>query len=260
MLTVRRLVAGAFSLLLLGISYTLLAQSSYEVTITNNQFTSKNGQTIPASVIHQFKNDAARLMLRNYDDPEDQSIRISPAQLQPYYSILTKLYLQDEQVIDIINCKVKTPPNPSTDYIQLIFDRTVSWASPLRAGVSSTKSSIINRYINRYDLIIAKHESFDARRDAITIRSAQPINMAALATQLYEVEGIEEINLGTTRSQTSNIIVRSNEQGWEVQFILYFEEEGVHQQHIWYYQVLENGKVQFLSESGAPIPEWMQCY
>ncbi len=260
MLTVGRLTTILLCSLQWSINLSLEAQNTYEIVSLSSQFNIKNEQTIPEAIVHQFKNDAARIALRNYKDLSDQSVQIAPSEIDLYYSILSKLYLQDEQIKNIIRCKVKTKPIPSTDYIKLIFDRTVSWAQPLREGISSTRNSFINSLIEQHDLIIELHEYFDARRDAITIRAAQPINMASIANQLYTVEGIEKIDLGTGRDRASDIIIQPINQGWEIQFILLFKEENVQQQHIWYYEIDENGSFKLTSETGAPIPEWMQCY
>lgn len=224
----------------------------------------KGDQTIPKKLIRKFQRDAARLALRIESKKEDlryQNIVIPKDNIDGIYTILTSIYLKDETAKSIANCDVHTFPNPSIDHLVLIFNRDVNWAQPLRDGISETNSTEINNLLDEYDLIIEKHVQWNDNQDAITIRSSEPLNMAALANEFYNIEGVSGIDLGIPKIGGNDINMTRLSNGWEVEYILRFGSyiSGKGKIHIWKYRALDNGTIEFLSEGGDPIPEWLKC-
>lgn len=224
----------------------------------------KGDQTIPKKLIRKFQRDAARLALRIESKKEDlryQNIVIPKDNIDGIYTILTNIYLKDETAKSIANCDVHTFPNPSIDHLVLIFNRDVTWAQPLRDGISETNSAEINDLLDEYDLIIEKHVQWNDNQDAITIRSSEPLNMAALANEFYNIEGVSGVDLGIPKIGGNDINMTRLNNGWEVEYILRFGSyiSGKGKIHIWKYRALDNGTIEFLSEGGDPIPEWLKC-
>ncbi len=225
---------------------------------------SKNDQSIPKKLTRKFRRDAARLALRlesKKDDLRYQNVVIPRDNIEGIYTILTNIYKSDETAKSIANCNVHTFPNPSIDHLVLIFDRNVEWAEPLRDGISETNSDEINELLDDYDLIIEKHVQWNDSQDAITIRSKEPLNMAALANEFYNVEGVSSIDLGIPKIGGNDINMKRISNGWEVEYILRFGSyiSGKGKIHIWKYRALDDGAIEFLSEGGDPVPEWMRC-
>lgn len=219
---------------------------------------------IPKRLVRKFKRDAARLALRMESQKEDlryQNINISQSNIDNIYKILTNIYLEDETAKSIADCNVHTFPDPSIDHFVIIFDREVSWADLLRDGITETSSDEINELMDEYDLIIEKHVQWNDAQDAITIRSAEPLNMAALANEFYNVEGVAEIDFGLPKIGGNDIQIRRVADGWEVEYILKFGSyiNGNGSKHTWVYKVLDGGNVQFVAENGDPVPAWMRC-
>ena len=158
-------------------------------------------------------------------------------------------------------CNVHTFPNPSIDHLVLIFDRNIEWAKPLQEGISETNSFEINELLDDYDLIIEKHVQWNENQDAIIIRSKEPLNMAALANDFYNVEGVSTIDLGIPDIGGNDINMKRISNGWEVEYVLRFGSyiNGKGKIHIWKYNALDSGSIKFVSEGGDPIPEWMRC-
>ena len=100
------------------------------------------------------------------------------------------------------------------------------------------------------------------RDSALTIRSKSPLNMAALASEFEDIEGIVDIDLGVPKVTGNDIVLNRFQDGWEIQYILKFGSftNGKGKQHIWKYQALDDGSIQFIEESGSPIPTWMRCH
>lgn len=219
---------------------------------------------IPKRLERKFKRDAARLVLRMESQKEDLrylNIDIPKSSIDNVYKILTEIYLSDETAKSIADCNVHTFPNPSIDHFVLIFERDTEWAEPLQSGITETDSDEINDLLNTYDLVIEKHVQWNDTQDAITIRSAEPLNMAALANEFYNVDGVIEIDFGQPKVTGNDIQLRPVPDGWEVQYILKFGSyiNGNGKSHSWMYRFDKSGQVKFVSETGDDVPEWMRC-
>lgn len=224
-----------------------------------------NSTEITKSLARKFRRDAARLALRMESKQEDlryQDIGISKQNVESIYEMLTMIYQKDEKAQAIARCNVHTFPNPSIDHMVLIFDREVEWAWPLLDGISETDSEEFNELLDDHDLIIERHVQWNETEDAITIRSKEPLNMAALANEFYNIEGINNIDLGIPKIGGNDINLWQKSDGWEIEYVLRFGSYvvGKGQVHIWTYNVDEMGNVKFVSESGDPLPEYMKCH
>lgn len=238
----------------------VLAQS--KVILASNKIISTTD--IPKSLERKFRRDAARLALRVNSEQEDlryQNIIIPRPVMDDFYRILSNIYLKDETAKSIAKCNVHTFPNPSIDHFVVIFDKNVAWAEPLRQGISETSSEDINDLLDDFDLIIEKHVNWNDAQDAITIRSKEPLNMAALANEFYNIDGVAEIDLGIPKVGGNDIVVQRVGGGWEINYVLklgsYISGNG--KKHIWKYKATDDGLVQFMTEEGDEIPSWMRC-
>ncbi len=211
----------------------------------------------------KLKRDAARLALR-LNDGEDlrfQAIRIPQRDMDDLYTALLAMYKADEGVRAVFRCNVHTRPDPSIDHMLIKFDKTIDWAAPLREGRHETTSITLNDLLYEHDLIIEKHIQWDDTRDAIAIRSKKPLNMASLANEFHNIEGVSEIDLGLAKDSGNDITAMRTSTGWRFNFALSFgslAEKG-EKTHNWQYEVAEGGLVRKISEGGDPVPDWMRC-
>lgn len=241
------------------------AQSPKAVLVSNSNTELDSSTEIPKRLVRKFRRDAARLVLRMEAEKEDLrylNINIPKSSIDNIYKILTKIYLTDDKAKSIADCNIHTFPDPSIDHFVLIFDRDIEWAEPLRSGITETDSEEINDLLNTYDLVIEKHVQWNDAQDAITIRSADPLNMAALANEFYNVDGVAEIDFGLPKAGGNDIRLRPVPGGsWEVQYILKFGSyiNGNGKTHSWIYQFDKAGDVKFISETGDEVPGWMRC-
>ena len=242
------------------------AQSNDEILAFNETIEAvpNSVNVIPKRLTRKFRRDAARLALRleaNKEDLRYLNIVIPKDIIENIYNILTNIYLKNETAQSIAKCNVHTFPNPSIDHLVLVFERDIEWAEPLIDGISETDSDEINELLERFDLIIEKHVQWNDTDDAITLRSKEPLNMAALANEFYNVEGVTSIDLGIPKIDGNDINISRVENGWAVQYILRFGSfiSGKGKSHIWTYNAMDDGNIEFISEEGDPIPEWMRC-
>jgi len=226
---------------------------------------STDGAEVSKSLSRKFKRDAARLALRMESKTEDlryMNINIPPANVELIYDMLKTIYQADEKAQSIAKCNIHTFPNPSIDNIILIFDREVEWAAPLLDGISETDSDEFNDLLDEYDLIIERHVQWNETDDAITVRSNRPLNMAAVANEFYNIEGIRSIDLGIPEIGGNDINLWRKADGWEIEYVLRFGSfvAGKGKLHIWKYKIYDDGRLEFVTEAGDPVPEYMRCH
>lgn len=220
---------------------------------------------LPKRLVRKFKRDAARLALRLDASQEDlryQNIYIPKDNVESIYDVLSKIYLEDDLAQSLAQCNVHTFPNPSIDHFKIIFTSDIEWAEPLRMGVTETDSRAINDLLDEYDLVLENHEKWTDTEDVIIVRSKEPMNMAALANEFYNIEGVVEIDLGIPEVEGNDIKIERQPSGWKVEYILKFGASfvpGEGKQHVWTYLVADNGEVQFVEEGGDAIPSYMKC-
>ena len=211
----------------------------------------------------KLKRDAARLALR-LNDGEDlrfQAVQIPQRDMTGIYDALLALYKHDEGVRSIFRCNVHTRPNPSIDHMLIKFDRDVEWAAPLKEGRHETTSITFNDLLYEHDLIIEKHIQWDDAHDAISIRSKRPLNMASLANEFYNLEGVTDIDLGGENEMGNDITAIRTGANWRFTFSLNFgslAEKG-EKVHTWQYEISDAGAVRKINEGGDPVPDWMRC-
>ena len=143
----------------------------------------------------------------------------------------------------------------------VIYDKNVAWARPLTEGINETNSAKINDLLDKYSLVIEKHINWTDNHDAITLRSRDPLNIAALANEFQNIDGVTEIDLGIPKILGNDINAWRVAGGWEIEYIMRFGSwsAGKGKQHVWKFKFNDSGKTQFLSEWGDEIPAWMQC-
>ncbi len=246
-----------------------LAQEYDDILVSNHVTTKKKKapkaeNEVPKRLERKFRRDAARMALRMEAKNEELrylNIIIPRENVESIFNVLKEIYLKDETAKSISKCNVHTYPNPSIDHFVLIFKRNADWAAPLRSGITETDSPIINDLLDEFDLIIEKHVQWNDTQDAITIRSKGPLNMAALANEFYNIEGVVEIDLGVPKIGGNDIEIARTETGWEVSYILRFGSyiDGKGKVHTWKYEAKDNGTINFMSETGDPVPDWMRC-
>ncbi|MFM2269774.1 MAG: hypothetical protein RL757_3215 [Bacteroidota bacterium] len=222
-----------------------------------------NKTGISPSLERQFKRDAARLALRvtmeKGEDARYLPVIIPRDNVASLYKALIAIYNSDETAKSIARCNVHTYPNPSIDHLVIIYKRNVEWAGMLRQGVTETTSPAFNKLLEQYDLVIEKHVQWNETLDAVTIRSKELLNMAALASKFDDIAGVVQIDLGLPKVAGNDIKVRRVQDGWEFDFISQFGGAGSNKQHVWRYKALYNGQASFVKEWGDPIPAWMRC-
>lgn len=225
----------------------------------------ENSTEVPLKLNRKFRRDAARIALRLESGAEDlrfQNINIPQSKIDEIFYILQQVYLSGETGKTVSRCNVHTFPNPAIDHFKIVFDNSIDWAELLNDGISETTNETFNDLLDEYDLVIENHEKWTDEQDILVVRSSSPLNMAALANEFYNIEGIIEIDLGIPELSGNDIQFKKSENGWEIHYVLTIGGsllQTTKKEHVWIFEVDLNGEVKFLSEEGEPIPDWMKC-
>jgi hypothetical protein len=237
-----------------------------EVTVVSDNSITINTPTgeLPKEIARKLRRDAARIALRlvaGGEDPRYMGIYIPKDNMDQVFNALSNVYLADERGKSLEKCNIHTFPNPSIDHLVIIYEKNVTWAKPLLNGLNETDSKVINEMLEKYKLVIEKHVNWTDNQDALTIRSKEPINMAAIANEINNVEGVVEVDLGIPKVVGNDITSKRVTGAWEIDYILRFGSwaTGKGKSHVWKYRVTDAGKVSFINETGEPVPDWMKC-
>lgn len=219
---------------------------------------------VPRHIERKFRRDAARLALRleaEKDEYRFLNVKIPKANTDEIYRALINVYKNSPTAQSLANCNVHTFPNPSIESFTVIFDKNISWARPLRQGINETLNPKINQLLQTHQLIIDKYVQWNERQDAITIRTREPLNVAAAANEFFNIEGVESVDFGVPKIGGNDILLRRINDGWELEYVLVFGEyiSNNGKSHRWIFRAMDDGAVKFVKESGDPVPDWMRC-
>ena len=219
---------------------------------------------LPRHIDRKFKKDATRLALRleaQYEDFRYLNTEIPPENIRLIYNSLKNIYLKSDKAKSLANCNIHTFPDPPIERLVVIFEDGKIWSDASLASIEHSEYHSFNQLLSDFDLVIEKHFQWNGTQDAITVRARKPMNMAAVADQLNQFEGIESIDLGIPKTKGNNILLNRTSDGWEFEFILRFGNylTGNGQSHHWKFLAGDDDSVKFLEESGDPLPDWMKC-
>lgn len=242
-----------------GNSTDLLAQAPGSKNVVSNP------TEVPKHIDRKFRRDAARLALRLEGEKDEYrflNVQIPKSNTNEIYRALINVYKNSTTAQALANCNIHTFPNPSIENFTVVFNKNISWASPLRQGINETLNPKINQLLQTHQLIIDKHVQWNEKQDAITIRSKEPLNVAAIANEFYNIEGVESVDLGIPKIGGNDISLRRIGNGWEIEFVLIFGEyiSNKGKSHRWIFSAMDDGSVRFIKETGDPVPDWMRCY
>lgn len=247
-------------LLLLGSLFILL--SSFHSGIIS---TMKSEDTITAAIKEKYMRDATRLALRHASKGSDyHSVEIEAPRdmVISIYNALIAVHQTSGAESNLVTKvhKLHTFPVPSVDNFQVIYERNAKWATPLRLGDCSTTNDEINGLVEKYDLLINNNIEWDDDHNSFNVRSSQSLNIAPIASSFSNISGIYKTDLLVPSGDGNDIEVTKNENTWTISYIIKFDScfSSCKKQHRWVFEVEENGKVNFIEESGDELPSWMK--
>ncbi len=241
------------------VSILFLGSASYATSQTASEEVE-----FPKHIDRKFRRDAARLALRMEGQKEDYrylGVEIPPENIEMIYGALKSIYLNDETARSLTDCNIHTFPDPAIERVVVIFEENETWAKTISQKTGSGSNQAFHGILQKFNLRIEKQYQWNESQEAITIRSRKPVNIAAIGNEIYNIDGISEIDFGIPAVKGNDIKMTRVSEGWEFQFELLFGNylTGDGESHRWKYLVTDNKEVKFLVEEGDPVPDWMRC-
>lgn len=148
---------------------------------------------LPVALRAAYAEDAARLALRDLLRQGFTGIPIPTDASQPYYDALVLVYNAPlmparDTVVDIY--RIHTMGNPATRSLYLVAPPDQPWAQRLAHDSLPTGNATIDRLLSAYALSY-DHAFIFTDELLIVLRSADPLNMQALAPQFAQVAGVQ---------------------------------------------------------------------
>lgn len=213
---------------------------------------------LPKEVARKFRRDAARIALRLSAGGEDfryLPVLIPRDKSEPIFKALAQVYEKTELGKELVKNNLHTFPSPSIESLIVIYSKSASWAPTIQIAANETGNGGIDQLLSNYKLVIEKQFNWAEKQDAISIRAKEPINMAAIANDLENKEGVEATDLRIPAVQGNDISARRIGSGWELDYQLRF---GGNKSHIWKVRSMDDGTVSLAAESGDPVPDYLR--
>ncbi len=212
----------------------------------------------------KYRKDATRLALRlltNNSNYLNAKAEVPNDVVESIYQALVSIHMSDSEPARSVTQihKLHTFPIPTVDNFLVVYRRDANWAKPLRLGDTRTDSDQINDLIDQYGLKIDNNVEWDEDHYSFNVRATESLNLAPIANDFKNIDGIKQVDLLTPNGDGNDIEVREVNDGWEVNYIIKFDScfTGCKKQHIWKFFVNESGEVAFLEECGDTLPVWM---
>lgn len=216
-----------------------------------------------------YEKDAVRLGLRNIakgNNYKSLGPKVHEVVKLELYSALIAIHKSPfgESIEVTRKHRLHTYPNPAVDKFQVNYINTSKWAKPLRLGDIITDSKIINELSDKYDLTIDSHQTWDEKSNIFIVKAKTAINLAPIAEEFLKEIGVESVNMLIPNSDGNDIEAIKTEKGWRLDYKVKFDTcfTGCKKSHIWSFEVTniesDSADVNFISESGDELPDWMK--
>lgn len=212
-----------------------------------------------------YKHDATRLSIRLLSKEQrlsKQTVRVPEELIQAVYNALVATRISDYNALDTIAAKynVRSFPIPNVENLILVFEHDDERLESLKRRRSDTLDDpIFNALMRRYDLKIARLAYLDEERAGMVLVARQPINVPALAYQMFMTEGIGSIEEVLPYGDGNDIDIQRSKTGWDLTYSVKFGNctNQCQKRHDWKFSISESGAVDYLGSSGQVIPPWI---
>ncbi len=154
----------------------------------------KNAKEVPAELAKAFKEDAARLAVRELitgSQTGELGADIPQARIDYFYDLLTQIYWMgqnDEAVPDVSS--IRTFPRPNLQHVMVVLDKDSEFKTNWSKGVTTTSNLYLNQMISKYRLSIKNYRE-STLGPTLIMESPMFINTTELGFLLKNIESIK---------------------------------------------------------------------
>lgn len=219
---------------------------------------------VPADLSAAYRVDAARFALRVRAErsvrPGQRSVEFRPAEVEPFHRALLWIFLFQHPARDsVVELReIHTFPRPRVQELAVGVESDARWPDAWREGTLFTGNKAVDRLIRRFDLaLIAYRDLRTMSFDIAVLRTAEPLDIAALGTRFEGIEGIHSAGPNTVAGDANDIRAVVEDSAIRLEYSVGFGDcpAGCIGRHIWSFRVHEDGEVEFVGISGSPLPD-----
>jgi hypothetical protein len=214
---------------------------------------------VPEPVRGAYLEDASRLALRDLLAGGSDEISIPQDRVQAYYDALVLVHNATliparDSVVDVY--QIHTFPQPTTRSLYMIVAGDQQWAQRLALDSVPTGNAIVDQLLSDYDLSCDHVWNLSTGELLIVLRSADPLNIAALAPMFGSAPGVRSSQPNGAGGDGNNITGSVAESRVRLDYSVGDGDcpAGCISRRFYHFAVNADGTVDYLGASGSPPP------
>ncbi len=226
------------------------APSSFRSTLDDSQ--------VPEPLRAAYREDAARLALRDLLSRGYAEIEIPRDTIQPYYDALVLVHNATglparDSVTDVY--RIHTFPQPATRSLYMIVGGDQEWAQRLVRDSAPTGDAVVDQLLRDYALSFDHVHPLSTGELLIVLRSALALNVAALAPKFSDAPGVHSSQPNGAFGDGNDIRAARGD-GILLDYSVGYGDcpAGCISRRFYHFAVHADGTVEYLGASGDPPP------
>ncbi|MBI3194429.1 MAG: hypothetical protein HYZ34_08200 [Ignavibacteriae bacterium] len=222
---------------------------------------SSDTSKVPASLIVQYKADAARLALRVLnDDGNDQEVEIPNYLLNTIYNAFIHFYnLSGNPTRDsvVMIYKICAFPTPETHSLIVAVDSSKEWVRYWKRGERFTGNEKIDSLLTLYDLYLKEYYIWPSMSShVVVLKSTKPLNINALAKRFGGINGVVYAHANGTCCDGNDIKAEPKSTYWQFEYSVGYGDcpSGCISRRFWTFHIFTDGRIEYKGSSGSPPP------
>lgn len=213
---------------------------------------------VPATLRAAYREDAARLALRDLLGRGYSDVAIPSDAVQPYYDALVLVYNATglparDSVTDVY--RIHTFPQPATRSLYMIVAGDQEWAQRLVRDSVPTGDAVVDQLLSDYALSFDRVHPLSTGELLIVLRSALPLNVAALAPKFSDAPGVHSSQPNGAWGDGNDIRAARGNAIFLDYSVGYGDcPSGCTERRFYHFAVHPDEMVEYLGASGAPPP------
>jgi hypothetical protein len=214
---------------------------------------------LPVLLRAAYREDAARLALRDLLARGYDGVEIPGDAVQPYYEALVLVHNATglparDTVVDVYG--IHTFPQPATRSLYMLVAGDQTWAQRLVRGELPTGNATVDRLLNDYALSFDHAHTLTTGELLIVLRPAVALNVASLAALFVGVPGVRASEPNGTVGDGNDTRGSMTESGVRLDYSVGYGDcpAGCIGRRFYHFVVHADGTVEYLGASGAPPP------
>lgn len=214
---------------------------------------------LPGAVRDAYTEDAVRLAIRLLEaenSPARNDVKPPATLVNTLLGALARVHAFSHPARDTVVAvhRIHTFPRPATREIMVRVDTALAWSGAWRAGNALTGNPAVDSLVTRHGLTVRQFHYWDVTGPVAVLRSAEPLNAAALATRFAALPGVAWAEPNSVGGDGNDIRVSRHGAGWRLDYSVGWGDcpAGCINRRTWSFAVsgAPGGGVQFLGATG----------